>query len=119
MRFLSDESVDSAVTLALRSAGHDVRAAAEEMGGADDAVLVAAAADDDRLLITKDRDFGQLVFAQGQPTAGVIYVRWPVVAREQLAARPVALVAEMGPRLAAAFVVVRPGRVRVRSRLKP
>lgn len=116
MRFLADESVERNVIRALRAAGHDVRAAAEDMRGAEDPAVVAAAADDGRIVITRDRDFGQLVFARGQPTAGVVYVRWPVAARARLAARLVALVAELGPRFAGAFVVVRPDRVRIRAR---
>ncbi len=104
---------------ALRAAGHDVRAASEDMRGAEDTAIVAAAAQDDRVLITRDRDFGQLVFVQEQPTAGVIYVRWPIAARSRLAARLVAVVAEMGSRFPGAFVVVRPDRVRIRTRRTP
>ena len=75
MRFLADESCsDHLVVDALRAAGHDVRAAAADLRGANDDVIAAAALADDRILITKDRDFGQLVFAQGKPTTGVIYV---------------------------------------------
>jgi predicted nuclease of predicted toxin-antitoxin system len=117
VRFLADESCcDRSVVQALRAAGHDVRLATVEMRGADDDVVAEAAIADGRILITKDRDFGQLVFAKGRATAGVIYVRWPVVLHERLAARLVALVHEMGSGLEGAFVAVRPTRVRVRRR---
>lgn len=112
---MADEScADGEIVRALEMAGHDVRLASTDMGGADDEVLVAAALAQDRVLITKDRDFGRLVFARGLPTPGVIYVRWPVVARHDLPARLVTLVTEMGDRLGGAFVVLRPSRVRVR-----
>jgi len=43
--------------------------------GADDDVVIAAARDEDRILLTEDRDFGQLVYAQGHRTGGVLYLR--------------------------------------------
>lgn len=120
MRFLADESCsDRDVVSALRAAGHDVRLVAADSAGADDATVVAMALADDRILITKDRDFGQLVFAQGMPTTGVIYVRWPVVRRANLGVRLVDLVADMGPALAGSFVLLRPDRVRIRRRQGP
>jgi len=117
VRFLADESrSDRDVVSALRATGHDVRLVADEMGGADDETVVAMALTDDRILITKDRDFGQLVIAQGVPTTGVIYVRWPVAQRAGLGARVVALVAALGASLAGSFVLVRPDRVKIRRR---
>jgi predicted nuclease of predicted toxin-antitoxin system len=64
VRFLADESCcDGSLVQALRTAGHDVRLAAVDMRGEDDDVVAEAALADRRVLITKDRDFGQLVFA--------------------------------------------------------
>lgn len=68
MRFLADESCDFAVVRALRAAGHDVRAVAEAMPGGDDEDVIALAARDHRLLLTEDKDFGQLVFAHIRTT---------------------------------------------------
>jgi predicted nuclease of predicted toxin-antitoxin system len=117
VRLLADESCcDRSIVQALRNAGHDVRVVAIEMRGADDDVVAEASVAQDRILITKDRDFGRLVFAKGAATTGVIYVRWPVVLRARLPGRLVALLDEMGDRLAGAFVVLRPARVRVRRR---
>lgn len=120
MRFLLDEScADGDILHALKMAGHDVQVALTHLRGAEDDVVVAAAVADARIVITKDRDFGQLVFAQGQPTSGVVYVRWPVLLRKRLAPRLVALVDEMGDRLPGAFVALRLDRVRVRRRPAP
>ncbi len=117
MRFLLDENCsDEAIVQALRAAGHDVRLAAQGMGGADDAVVSDAAVTQDRILVTKDRDFGRLVFAEGRETTGVVYVRWPVLIQDRLPTRLVSLVETMGTRLAGSFVVLRPHRVRVRRR---
>ena len=61
MRFLADESLDMAVTRALRSAGHDIRIVSREFPGAADEDVARAAAYDGRILLTEDRDFGRLV----------------------------------------------------------
>ena len=111
MRFLADESCDFAAVRALRASGHDVAAVAEIAGGAEDLVVIELARSQQRILLTEDKDFGQLVFAAAHRTAGVILVRWPVMARGNLGAALVELAAAHGDALAGAFVVVEPGRV--------
>ena len=63
MRFLADESCDFAAVHALRMAGHDVVAVSEFARGAEDTTVVDAARSQRRILLTEDKDFGQLVFA--------------------------------------------------------
>lgn len=69
-----------------------------------------------RVLITEDRDFGELVFGRGRSSAGVVLLRFPGRVRRAKAATVVDAVARMGPRLQDAFTVVEPGRVRLSSR---
>ncbi|MGH8727248.1 MAG: DUF5615 family PIN-like protein [Burkholderiales bacterium] len=71
MRFLADESCDFRVVRELRDSGHDVTAILELMPGALDEAVIALALREDRVLITEDKDFGQLVYAAGNPTAAV------------------------------------------------
>ena len=75
MRLLVDESVDMAIVRALRQAGHEVLAIAEECPGVEDAYVAELARNDERILLTEDRDFGRLVFASNGPAYGVIYMR--------------------------------------------
>jgi predicted nuclease of predicted toxin-antitoxin system len=77
MRFLADESCDFAVVRALREAGHDVWAVAEQAAGTDDDSVMVRAHSDGRVLLTEDRDFGRLVFAASRPAPAVIYLRYP------------------------------------------
>jgi len=113
MRFLADESCDFAVVHALRAAGHDVVAVAEVARGAEDSAIVALARSDARILLTEDKDFGQLVFAAAHHTAGVIFLRWPVGARSALGTAVVELVSTQGDSLLGSFAVVEPGKVRI------
>lgn len=112
MRFLADESCDFAAVLALRAAGHDVVAVAEVARGADDSAVIEMARSQQRVLLTEDKDFGQLVFAAARQSAGVMLLRWPVAARTTLGAALASLVASHGDSLVGSFVVVEPGRVR-------
>lgn len=76
MRFLIDESADARLAPYLRSLGHDVKAvAADYAPSLEDAEILAIAHRERRIVITFGRDFGELVFRQRQPHAGVLYFR--------------------------------------------
>ena len=68
---------------------------------------------DRRILVTEDKDFGQLVYARLQATGGVIFIRFPARARRSLPAAVVELVRRRGESLIGSFTVVQPGRARV------
>lgn len=67
MRLLADESCDFSVVRVLRAAGHDVVAVSEVALGATDDEVTDLARREKRILLTEDKDFGQLVFAAGNP----------------------------------------------------
>ena len=113
MRFLADESCDFAAVRALRGAGHDVATVAELAPGATDEIVTKLAREDRRILLTEDRDFGRLFHAEGAEAVAVIYIRFPVPARDELGDAMVTLVDQMGDRLFGKFVVLQPGRARV------
>jgi predicted nuclease of predicted toxin-antitoxin system len=76
MRFLLDQSTDARLIHHLTQRGHEAtRVAREYPHGLSDAQVLAIAHAESRILITDDRDFGELVFSLGQPHAGVIYLR--------------------------------------------
>jgi uncharacterized protein with PIN domain len=112
MNFLADESCAGPVVLALRAAGHDVLAIAEVAKGMADDDVVECALKAKRVLVTEDRDFGELLYARGQSAAGVVFVKFHSRARSM---KPMA-VAKLGARLEAGFVVVEPGRIRIARR---
>ncbi len=113
MRFLADESCDFAVVRALRAAGYDVVAVAEVSPRAEDEAVIDLALREGRILLTEDKDFGQLVYANLQATGGVLFLRFPATARAKLSNTVLELVRRRGEQLIGRFIVVQPGRVRI------
>ena len=113
MLFLADESCDACMIRTLRTDGHDVMAVSEEHRGAGDSTVLKLAADTSRLLVTEDKDFGQLVFASCHDHSGVILLRYPFPLRHHIAARLSSLVKDRGETLRHSFTVIEPGRIRI------
>ena len=116
MRFLADESCDFAIVRALRDAGHEVVAVAEISPRAEDPEVVDLAVGEARLLLTEDKDFGRVVFADRRASGGVILLRFPARARSEAPRAVVSLVEDKGTKLNGCFTVVQPGRARIRAR---
>lgn len=68
MRFLVDACASSRVLLtALKELGCDVLSIRDRMPGVPDEAVLALAIEEDRVLITADKDFGELVFLRNLP----------------------------------------------------
>ena len=119
VRFLADESCDFGVVRALRNAGHDVLAVAEAAPRADDSAVLAMAAQDQRILLTEDKDFGQLVHADERMIAGVVLIRYPAEARAKLPSAVLQLISLPDIELQRRFVVLLPGVVRIGAMSRP
>jgi len=116
MRLLLDQDVYASTASFLAGLGHDVvRVAQIGLSEASDEELLQVAQEQGRLLVTRDRDFGNLVFLK-LLGAGVIYLR-------MLASTQTPVHDELDrllrtypqDELARAFVVVEPGRHRFRK----
>ena len=116
MKFLADEGFDFGVVRALRPAGHEVASIAEDSPGSADETVIERAFLERRILLTEDKDFGQLVFARAKAASGVVFVRWPGSARSTLPGVVLDVIAKVGGKLEASFVTIEPGRARI-SRL--
>ena len=102
------------ISRSLQEAGHDVATVAEVAPSADDTVVIDIAVHENRILLTEDKDFGQLVYASGSRSCGIILLRYPFPARAAIARKLVELVSEKGEQLSNCFVVIQPGRIRIR-----
>ena len=77
MKLLLDVNVGSTIVNALVRAGHDVVRSATIDPKAEDPDVLALAVRTERILVTYDRDFGELVFSRSKTLPpGVIYIRY-------------------------------------------
>lgn len=76
MKFLVDESSDARSAAYLNSLGHDATTVARDYASSlADSDVLTIARNEQRVLITNDRDFGELVFRLEQAHSGVIFLR--------------------------------------------
>ena len=75
--------------------------------------MLKFALDEKRILNTEDKDFGELVYAQGQKNNGVILLRFLVAARRAMTNAVLDAVSRVAGKLKVTFVVVQSGRIRV------
>jgi len=116
MNFLADQDVYAVTIRLLKGLGHNLVSAADlGLSQAQDGDLLRIAHEQQRIFVTRDRDFGALVFVQ-RSGPGVIYLRiLPStlnVVHDELK-RVLALYGE--EQLRASFVVIEPGRHRLRK----
>jgi predicted nuclease of predicted toxin-antitoxin system len=117
MRFLADECCDAALVEALRVDGHDVLYTTESLRGVTDEKLLARAFTERRILLTEDKDFGELVYRLGRQTHGIVLLRFDVAGRDLKIPRLRRLLRQEIERLPGAFVVLEADKVRIRSLL--
>jgi predicted nuclease of predicted toxin-antitoxin system len=115
MRFLTDQDVYAVTNRHLRGLGHDVATAAElGLSRASDSELLKRARSDRRIFVTRDRDFGRLVFLRNLG-AGVVYLRMtPTDANSVHREFERVLTIYREEELLTQFLVVEPARHRVR-----
>ena len=115
MKLYADEGVDWQIVEALRAAGLDVAYAAEtDPAVADDALLGKAAAEG-RLLVTSDKDFGELVHRLGKASEGVMLIRLSGLSADMKARLVVEAFSSRATELPGAFSVLSPGLLRIRN----
>lgn len=100
---------------ALRAAGHDVIWARTDMAGSSDAAVLSRAQVEGRILLTHDKDFGDLAFRANLPaTCGIILIRLPKLAPDAVVHRTVQAIGSRSD-WAGNFSVVDERRIRMRS----
>ena len=75
MQLFADESVAAQIVRQLRDLGHDVLYPPETEESAADEIWLNKAQTENRVLITDDKDFGELVFRKKMSSAGIVLLR--------------------------------------------
>jgi predicted nuclease of predicted toxin-antitoxin system len=117
VNLLADECCDAGLVSALRVAGHDVTYVAETLSGSIDEVILATAHRDRRILMTEDKDFGELVYRLRKPAFGILLLRFSIENRHLKVPRMSALLGEYVDRLPRHFVVLDETKFRFRPLL--
>ena len=75
MRFLVDECPGPSVAAWLISQGHEVYSVYNESPGMADKDVLSKACSEERIIITVDKDFGEMIFRERREHRGVIFLR--------------------------------------------
>ncbi len=114
MKILADENIDRSIVEYLRSAGHDVVWMSQHAPGADDEIVMSLAQSEQRVIITFDRDYGELLYHQHKAAVGVIYLRIDAISPEYLLTTFVRAWTELESKVLGCFIVVSNDRIRIR-----
>ncbi len=114
MRFLADECLHEEIVAALRDAGHEVATIASSGPGASDQVVLERAARNRNILLTADKDFGEIAIGRGARATGIVLFRRSAAYPLRAAARLLRLIEEHGDELHFYYAVITPARTRLR-----
>ncbi|MFN4256078.1 MAG: DUF5615 family PIN-like protein [Saprospiraceae bacterium] len=115
MNFIADEGVDGSLVAKLRAAGHDVLYFAETDQSTDDEVILELSNRENRILITRDKDFGELIYRMKRIHAGIILVRLEELTSALRAQIAASFIFENLEVLSGHFIVLQPSGARIRQ----
>ena len=114
-KFLIDESVEYRIVKFLRERNFDVLAITEKFPSAPDVDVLSIAYKEKRVLITNDKDFGEIVFKDKKVSHGVILIRMPFNTTEEKIIKLDQTLKVKTTRIIKAFTVVTESKVRIRK----
>ncbi len=115
MKFLVDENVDTPIVERLRKEGHIILYVLEMNPGISDDEVIRLANKESAVLLTADKDFGELVFRQNRIIHGVILIRLAGLSSRHKAEAVAIAIQEHIDELAHNFTVITHGAVRIRK----
>lgn len=116
MNFLADESVDRQIVELLRQDGYSVDYVAEMNAGICDDAVVDLADKARTVLITADKDFGEIVFRRHLRLPGVVLLRLSGLLPSTKGDIVLSAVREHADMLANAFTVISSAGIRIRRK---
>jgi predicted nuclease of predicted toxin-antitoxin system len=114
-RFLIDESCGKKLYIFLKENKIDVLFVGDLFHGIEDKFILEFAEKEDRILITDDKDFGELIFRLGKPTAGVIFLRLKNNFVENRQKYIIEIIKKFNKNLKNHFIIVTESKVRIKK----
>ena len=114
LRFLVDESTGDAVANMLRQHGFDVLSVSKVLPQADDTVILQFAVIDERIVITNDKDFGEMVYRDHLSQRGIVLLRLLDTSAANKQRVALTVIHRYGEQLIDAFCVATEQRSRLR-----
>src|SRR3989338_8877650 len=115
LSFLVDESSGFKIYKFLLEKGFNTKFVGEIMSRAPDEEVLALADKENRILITNDKDFGELIFRLNKPSSGVILLRLNIDSPNKMQKYVEETIKILSNKLKSSFVVVTEGQIRVRK----
>lgn len=107
MKLLANENIPFGMVRCLRAVGHDVLAIVETCPGVTDIVVLDLARGEHRILLTFDRDYGELIYLKRLPCpTGIIYMRFVPSSPEDGVQLVMNLLVDDGKEVSGYFVVL-------------
>jgi predicted nuclease of predicted toxin-antitoxin system len=113
VRWLADECVAAPLVARMRVAGQDTLYVGEITPGASDRDIMGLAEREDRLLLTEDKDFGEMVFLWRRPMPGIVLLRIDHGTELQWR-RLESAIGRLGDMMLGRYTVIEPARFRSR-----
>jgi predicted nuclease of predicted toxin-antitoxin system len=115
LTIVTDECVDFEVTRCLRNAGYLVFSICETTPSLKDSEVLTLAWESKSLLITEDKDFGELVIRLKLNNYGILLIRMPNASSDEKADAVKSVLDQYQVQLLHAFSVIEKGRFRIRN----
>ena len=114
LKFLVDAGVGRKVEQWLSTSGHDVKTVRAIDPKMPDQTILQIAVEESRIVVTMDKDFGQLVYRAEQAHAGVLLLRLEEATSEEKVHVVAQIIQDHADKLEGRFSVYQSGRLRIR-----
>jgi len=117
LSLLADENIDQRLVSSLRLAGIFVYSVAESSPGISDEEVMRLSENLSAMILTDDKDFGEIVFRKQRSCRGIVLLRLTGVDYSRKADHVIKVIDRYGSEMIGKFVVITAERVRMRKLL--
>ena len=115
LSLLADENIDQRLVSSLRLAGISVYSVAESSPGITDEEVMRLSENLGALILTDDKDFGEIVFRKQRSCPGIVLLRLTGVDYSHKADQVIQVIDKCGSKMTGKFAVITEERVRIRK----